>query len=265
MAIKLGSTDINSVNLGSVGLNRIYSGSDVVFGSSALQSLYSYRMTTSASLFYPSCLDCDSSKSLSMSLLFRFSDVGIRQNLISTMKSDATDGYTLFYNGSGLLIFQFRNSTSLRNQTNWSFTPVVDTWYTIVFTAVNLDGLTWNIRVNDVELTPTFTLQQHSGTVLTNRDVEIGRFRGIQDYFEGDFNHAIVYNDLLLDSSDMTDIYNSGQPKLDFAKAKQAFRARFDDDTWDSGNSQFTSINDFGNDGYSINIIEADKVLSSPY
>ena len=33
MAIKLGSTDINSVNLGSVGLNRIYSGSDFVFGS----------------------------------------------------------------------------------------------------------------------------------------------------------------------------------------------------------------------------------------
>jgi hypothetical protein len=35
MAIKLGSTDINSVNLGSVGLNRIYSGSDFVFGGVA--------------------------------------------------------------------------------------------------------------------------------------------------------------------------------------------------------------------------------------
>ena len=35
MAIKLGSTDINSVNLGSVGLNRIYSGLDFVFGGSA--------------------------------------------------------------------------------------------------------------------------------------------------------------------------------------------------------------------------------------
>jgi len=32
MAIKLGSTDINSVNLGSINLNRIYSGLDVVFG-----------------------------------------------------------------------------------------------------------------------------------------------------------------------------------------------------------------------------------------
>jgi hypothetical protein len=35
MAIKLGSTDINSVNLGSVGLNRIYSGLDIVFGGVA--------------------------------------------------------------------------------------------------------------------------------------------------------------------------------------------------------------------------------------
>jgi len=35
MAIKLGSIDINSLNLGSVGLNRIYSGSDTVFGGAA--------------------------------------------------------------------------------------------------------------------------------------------------------------------------------------------------------------------------------------
>lgn len=38
MAIKLGSVDINSINLGGVGLNRIYSGSDFVFGSLILDS-----------------------------------------------------------------------------------------------------------------------------------------------------------------------------------------------------------------------------------
>jgi hypothetical protein len=234
-----------------------------------LQSLYSYRMTTSSSVYYPNANNSyTSGDAISISVLVKFSNVATTQSLLSTVNSDNEDGYYILYNGSaGVIVVTFRNGSAQRNQINFEFNPIIDTWYNIVFTASGLYPSTdlWNCYVNASPLSSNFLIQQFTGYSTSSRPIELGRRNLSTNYFEGDYNHAIIYNNYQLNSSEVSDIYNSGQPKFNYMPDIISFRARFDNDTWDVANSRFTSIDDYGSDGYTINLAEADKVLSSPY
>lgn len=277
MAIKLGSTDINSVNLGSVGLNRIYSGSDFVFGAGDLQSLYSYRMTTSSYVRMNnySAFDYTAGSEFSCAVLVKFSSLtGGFQVLLSATDTSFLNGWFFGVNFDlSLVTFQYRGATIQARQ---QFNKVLDvssmstdSWYLFSFSATTLnDYTTWDFKVNastDLLGANTVFGGGYAGG-QSGKDLVIGAGSDGTIFFaEAEINAAWIFNKKLSPPETIS-FYNSGKPDLKYLEENQTFRARFDDDVWDAANSRFNVINDLNaTGGITVNLAEADKVISSPY
>lgn len=242
-----------------------------------LQSLYSYRMTTSSYVRMTnySAFDYTAGSEFTCAALVKFSTLsGGFQMLLSTTDSSALNGWFFGVNfGSSFVTFQYRGSSvPARQQLNKVLDVAsmsTDTWYLFTMAAGTLnDYTTWDFKVNastDLLGANTVSGGGYAGG-QSGKDLTIGSaYDGTAFYLEGDINFSLIFNKKL-SQPELVSLYNLGKPDLQYLEENQTFRARFDDDVWDAGNSRFDVINDLdATGGVTVNLAEADKVLSSPY
>ena len=268
MAVNLGSSNISTVKLGAIDVSKIYLGSDVVFGGQ-LESLYSYRMTTSSYVRmsnYPA-IDFDSTTTYTFGFVVKLNTAGINQSLISNVDSSGFNGLFCIIRSVGGFSFQWRNDfLASRKQINFSGTTLTTgNWYTILFQIDPTNINNWFCHVNDV--IQTTSIVSSSGSLdIIGKPLDFGaNSDGTQFYADLDYNQVVIW-DRALTTQEKTDFYNSGQPDFNIGNLDQILRLRFDPDVWDAGNSRFDVINDLdATGGITVNIAEADKVISSPY
>lgn len=269
MAVNLGSSNISTIKLGSTDVSKIYLGSDIVFGGQ-LQSLYSYRMTTSSYVRmynYPA-IDFNNTTTYTFGFVVKLNDLGVNnQALISNTDIDNLNGLFATILATGNITFQWRYEPLVsRKQVNFSGTTLtVGNWYTILFQVDPQDINNWQCLVNNVVQTPSVSANSASLPII-GKPLDFGATSdGTRLFVELDYNQVVIW-DRALTTQEKTDFYNSGQPDFNIGNSDQILRLRFDPDVWDATNSRFNVINDSdATGGVTVNIVEVDKVISSPY
>jgi hypothetical protein len=268
MAVNLGSSNISAVKLGATDVSKIYLGSDVVFGGQ-LESLYSYRMTTSdyLSISNYSGIDFSTSGEYTFHSLVKFSSVAGTQVVFANVDASLVNGFLFAYiSSANAWGFQWRGaSVSNRRQFNFSGTiPTTDVWYSLVLVIRNLNLRDIEVYINGVAQTKSI-LTQASVPNITGKNIDVGAYGSAGSaYIEADYNSFTIWN-TIFESSEIPTFYNGGQPILDFKNENKILETLFDYDIWDASNSRFNVVNNYGTNGISVNAVKADKVISSPY
>ena len=230
-----------------------------------LESLYSYRMTTSSYVRMNnySAIDFDSTITYTFGFVVKLNTAGINQSLISNVDSSGLNGLFCIIRAVGGFSFQWRNDfLNSRKQINFSGTTLTTgNWYTILFQIDPTDINNWFCYINNIIQTPSIIGASTSANIV-GKPLDFGAYSdGTLFFAELDYNQAVIW-DKALTSDERTAFYNSGQPDFNVANADQLLRVRFDNDTWDSGNSRFDVVNDKNaTGGVTVNIAEADKIL----
>lgn len=242
---------------------------NVQSGVNNTPSLYSYRMSGTSEYLsmsnpFPlfSGYDINYNFPASFQFLIKLDNTSSR-GLFSTL-IDAWHGFFINVTTSGTLHASIRSDVNKYSGVSTTTPLTTGTWYNVIVTTSDISyGNSYKIYVNSVNQT-LGTISNTFTSVSLNSELQLGAAYNTINYFYGDYNHCIIY-DYELTSTEVTKIYNLGKPLTNYNPSHMVFRTIFDNDTWDSGNSRFNVINDFGTDGISVNLVEADKVLSSPY
>jgi hypothetical protein len=199
MAIKLGSTDINSVNLGSVGLNRIYSGSDFVFGGVApfeFGNALQFDGINDYVSFSPILKEAPT-PGFCFGFWIRFTSTPSFEHIIG----DSTSINQWFrWNNSTSATFRSRNVGAAT--TTFSFPAIsTSTWY---YVAVSLIGSTNYLWINGIRYTG-------DSDNYDNENINIDRI-GTDGINYGEFiiDELFVKAGSALTNQNVLDLYNSG-------------------------------------------------------
>lgn len=236
--------------------------------SAALKSLYSYRMTTSSYVRMANYADIDFNTTgiYTFGFVVKLNTAGINQSIISSTNTSNLDGLFGLLRPTDIM-FQWRTAVlGTRQHVNFTGTTLTTgNWYTILFEIDPSEATYWTCHINNVAQTPS-VVANTSLTNLNGKDLDFGaNSSGTQFFAELDYNQVVIW-DRALTTQEKTDFYNSGKPDFNVGESDQILRTRFDPDVWDAGNSRFNVINDSdATGGVTVNIAEADKVISSPY
>ena len=234
-----------------------------------LSSRYSYRMTTSdyLSISNYSGIDFLTTGEYTFHSLVKFSSVAGTQVVFANVDASLVNGFLFAYISSiNQWGFQWRGvSVPNRRQFNFSGTiPTTDVWYSLVLVIRNLNLRDVELYINGVAQTKSI-LTQTSVPNITGKNIDVGAYGPAgSGYIEADYNSFTIWN-TIFESSEIPTFYNGGQPILDFKNENKILETLFDYDIWDASNSRFNVVNNYGTNGISVNAVEADKVISSPY
>jgi len=200
--------------------------------------------------------------SFSISLWFRRDNYNTTEFLISKQDSTSNSrGYTILIpSNDNRLTVVIRNNTASSGRLIVDSTVEINdiTWHHMVMTydgSSTVGGITLYLDGSDVTGVTSGTL---SSTILNSANFNIGAKNG-SNTFQGNIDEVSIF-DSELSSSDVTSIYNSGEPNdVSILSNIVSFFRMGDNDTYPT-----VSDNVGSNDGTMINMTSSDIVSNTP-